>query len=139
MEGVGDHACEYMTGGTVLILGRTGRNVGAGMSGGHAYVLDLRTEAVNQAALRSGELELKPLGPDDVATVERLLRTHYAETGSPRAGELLAELPDSLTRFTRVVPTEYERMVSAMTAAVDEGLDPAAPGVWDKILEVSRG
>jgi len=139
VEGVGDHACEYMTGGTVLILGRTGRNVGAGMSGGHAYVLDLRTEAVNQAALRSGELELKPLGPDDVATVERLLRTHYAETGSPRAGELLAELPDSLTRFTRVVPTEYERMVSAMTAAVDEGLDPAAPGVWDKILEVSRG
>jgi glutamate synthase (NADPH/NADH) large chain len=139
VEGVGDHACEYMTGGTVLILGRTGRNVGAGMSGGHAYVLDLRPEAVNQAALASGELALAPLDADGAATVEALLRAYHDETGSPRAGELLADLPESLGRFTRVVPTGYERMLSAMAAAEAEGLDPAAPGVWESILEVSRG
>jgi glutamate synthase (NADPH/NADH) large chain len=139
VEGVGDHACEYMTGGTVLVLGRTGRNVAAGMSGGHAYVLDLRPEAVNQAALRSGELRLAPLGDEDAVEVERLLRRHHEETGSPRAGELLAELPESLGRFTLVVPTEYERMVAALAEARAEGLDLAAPGVWDRILEVSRG
>ena len=139
VEGVGDHACEYMTGGTVLILGRTGRNVAAGMSGGHAYVLDLRPEAVNQAALRAGEIALVPLDAEGAQTVEHLLRRHHEETGSPRAAELLADLPAALERFTRVVPTEYERMLAAMSAAEAEGLDPAAPGVWDKILEVSRG
>jgi glutamate synthase (NADPH/NADH) large chain len=139
VEGVGDHACEYMTGGTIMILGRTGRNVGAGMSGGQAYVLDLRRELVNKPALASGELALVPLELADAATVERLLSEHLAETGSPRAAELLADLPASLTRFTKVVPTEYERMLASLAAARDQGLDPSAPGVWDHILEVSRG
>ena len=139
VEGVGDHACEYMTGGTVLVLGRTGRNVAAGMSGGHAYVLDLRPEAVNTSALGAGEIALQPLDADGAEVVERLLRSHHQETGSPRAAELLAELPDSLARFTRIVPTEYERMVAALRAAREDGLDPAAPGVWQKILEASRG
>ncbi len=139
VEGVGDHACEYMTGGTVVVLGKTGRNVGAGMSGGYAYVLDLRPEAVNQAALKGGELALRPLDDEAAATVEALLRRHHAETGSPRAGELLADLPESLARFTCIVPTGYERMQAAMAAAAAEGLDPSAPGAWDKILEVSRG
>jgi len=139
VEGVGDHGCEYMTGGTVLVLGRTGRNFGAGMSGGHAYVLDLRRGSVNQAALATGELALQPLDAADGAVVERLLRMHEEETGSRQAAELIADLPASLTRFTRVVPTEYERMVAAMAAASDEGLDPSAPGVWDHILEVARG
>lgn len=140
VEGVGDHACEYMTGGTVLILGSTGRNVAAGMSGGHAYVLDLRTDRVNQAALTSGELALRPLDETGAAEVERLLRVHHEETGSPRAGELLADLPAALARFTAVVPTEYDRMVAALAAAAEQGLDPTAPGAWDAILtEVTRG
>lgn len=140
VEGVGDHACEYMTGGTVLILGGTGRNVAAGMSGGHAYVLDLRTDRVNQVALTSGELELRPLDEAGAAEVERLLRVHHEETGSPRAGELLADLPAALARFTAVVPTEYDRMVAALAAASEAGLDPTAPGAWDAILtEVNRG
>lgn len=140
VEGVGDHACEYMTGGTVLILGGTGRNVAAGMSGGHAYVLDLRKDRVNQAALTSGELELRPLDEAGSAEVERLLRVHHEETGSPRAGELLADLPAALPRFTAVVPTEYDRMVAALAAAAEAGLDPTAPGAWDAILtEVNRG
>ena len=140
VEGVGDHACEYMTGGSVLILGRTGRNLGAGMSGGHAYVLDLRPELVNQVALKGGELALRPLDEAAAAEVERLLRTHQEETGSPRAAELLADLPAALERFTVVVPTEYDRMVAALAKAEAAGLDPAAPGAWDSILaEVNRG
>ena len=140
VEGVGDHACEYMTGGTVLILGSTGRNVAAGMSGGHAYVLDLRPDRVNQAALAGGELELRPLDEAGAAEVERLLRAHHEETGSPRAGELLADLPAALARFTVVVPTEYDRMVAALAAAAEAGVDPTAPGAWDAILaEVNRG
>ncbi|GEN79066.1 glutamate synthase large subunit [Actinotalea fermentans] len=140
VEGVGDHACEYMTGGTVLILGGTGRNVAAGMSGGHAYVLDLRPERVNQAALGSGELQLRTLDEAGAAEVERLLRLHHDETGSPRAGELLADLPAALARFTAVVPTEYDRMVAALASAAEAGLDPTTPGAWDAILaEVNRG
>ena len=139
-EGVGDHACEYMTGGTVLILGATGRNLAAGMSGGNAYVLDLRAERVNQAAVASGELALRPLDEAGAAEVERLLRLHHEETGSPRAGELLADLPASLGRFTAIVPTEYDRMVAALAAAAEAGVDATAPGAWDAILaEVARG
>ena len=139
VEGVGDHACEYMTGGTVMILGRTGRNVGAGMSGGQAFVLDLRQESVNRPALASGELALTELSPTDAAIVEALLVAHHKETGSPRAAELLADLPAALARFTRIVPTEYERMLASLAAAREQGLDPSAPGVWDHILAVSRG
>ncbi len=139
VEGVGDHGCEYMTGGTVVVLGRTGRNFGAGMSGGHAFVLDLRPELVNQPALVAGELALSPVGPEHAAELEALLRTHEAETGSPLAAALLADLPTALARFTRVVPTEYERMLASLADAQAQGLDPSAPGVWDHILEVSHG
>ncbi|NLE72725.1 MAG: glutamate synthase subunit alpha, partial [Actinomycetales bacterium] len=139
VEGVGDHACEYMTGGTVLVLGRTGRNLAAGMSGGHAYVLDLDPDLVNTQALASGDVVLRPLDEAGAAEVERLLRAHHEETGSPRAGELLADLPAALARFTAVVPAEYERMVAALATAEREGLDPTAPGAWESILEVARG
>ncbi len=139
VEGVGDHGCEYMTGGTVLVLGRTGRNFGAGMSGGQAFVLDLRPTSVNAPAVANGELALTELDDDAAALVEQLLRRHHEETGSPRAAELLANLPAALARFTRVVPTEYERMRRTLASAAEQGLDPSAPGVWDQILEVSRG
>lgn len=139
VEGVGDHGCEYMTGGTVVVLGRTGRNFAAGMSGGTAYVLDLRPGAVNTAAVASGDLTLTPLDDADLVVVEGLLRRHHEETGSPLANELLAT-PESLrTRFTRVLPTEFARMTVAMSNAEAEGLDPTQPGVWEHILEVSRG
>ena len=139
VEGVGDHACEYMTGGTVLVLGRTGRNLGAGMSGGTAYVLDLDPELVNVEALRSGELMLEPLDDEDAVLVERLLRVHHEETGSPVAAQLLEEPAATRVRFTRLLPTEYARVRTALAQAEAQGLDPAAPGVWDTILEVSRG
>ncbi|WP_421733514.1 glutamate synthase large subunit [Cellulomonas sp.] len=139
VEGVGDHGCEYMTGGTVLVLGRTGRNFGAGMSGGTAYVLDLVPELVNTDALRTKELALDPLDDEDAALVERLLRAHLDETGSPVAAVLLEDLPSTRARFTRLLPTEYARVRRALAQAEADGLDPAAPGVWDQILEVARG
>ncbi|QIK83448.1 glutamate synthase large subunit [Sanguibacter sp. HDW7] len=138
-EGVGDHACEYMTGGTVLVLGPTGRNFGAGMSGGTAYVLDLRPGSVNKAALAGRELALTALDDADLLVVADLLEQHLAETGSPVAAELLADLPAARARLTRVLPTEYARVRDALAKAESDGLDPGAPGVWENILEVARG
>ncbi|WP_102508800.1 glutamate synthase large subunit [Sanguibacter massiliensis] len=138
-EGVGDHACEYMTGGTVLVLGPTGRNFGAGMSGGTAYVLDLRPGSVNKAALAGRELALAALDDADMLVVADLLEQHLAETGSPLAAELLGDLPAVRARFTRVLPTEYARVRDALAKAESDGLDPGAPGVWENILEVARG
>ena len=139
VEGVGDHGCEYMTGGVVLVLGPTGRNFAAGMSGGSAYLLDADPALLNTAALSSGELSLEPLGDEDAVLVEELLRRHLAETGSPVAEELLADPEATRARVTRVLPTEYARMRRALAQAEADGLDPAAPGVWNEILEVARG
>jgi len=139
VEGVGDHACEYMTGGTVLVLGPTGRNLGAGMSGGTAYVLDLSPALVNVDAVRSGELALDPLDDEDFAVVEGLLRTYAEETGSRVAAQLLEDPAATRARFTRLLPTEYARIRRALARAEADGLDPSAPGVWDQILEVARG
>ena len=92
VEGIGDHGCEYMTGGQTLIIGRTGRNFGAGMSGGTAYVLDLQTERVNKQALEAGELQLRELDAEDRDIVHGLLVKHvrgdrFAARGTA-AGEL---------------------------------------------------
>ena len=83
-------------------------------------------------------LRLSPLDDEDAAVVGALLTRHAEETGSPGAKELL-QSPDWRSRFTRVLPEEYARMTRAMAQAQADGLDPAAPGVWDHILEVSRG
>ncbi|BDO42031.1 glutamate synthase large subunit [Cellulomonas sp. NTE-D12] len=139
VEGVGDHACEYMTGGTVVVLGPTGRNLAAGMSGGTAYVLDLQPALVNTQAVASGELALQPLDDADVVLVTGLLRRHLDETGSPVAAQLLEDPEAVRARFTRLLPTEYARVREALSKAAAEGLDPTAPGVWERILEVAHG
>ncbi|ROS74396.1 glutamate synthase large subunit [Cellulomonas sp. PhB143] len=139
VEGVGDHGCEYMTGGTVLVLGRTGRNFGAGMSGGTAYVLDLRRASMNTAALAAGELSLSALDERDRDLVERLLRTHLEETGSPLAESLLADVGATMARFTRVLPVEFARVRDLLAQAEVDGVDLEAPGAWQNILEVARG
>ena len=92
VEGVGDHALEYMTGGLAVILGATGRNLGAGMSGGTAYVYQLDRELVNREALAAGELELGELGSGDAEILRDLLEQHVAETDSTLAASLLDEL-----------------------------------------------
>ncbi|NPC95340.1 glutamate synthase large subunit [Nocardioides sp. zg-DK7169] len=117
-EGVGDHACEYMTGGRVVVLGPTGRNVAAGMSGGVAWVLDLDERRVN------GELvELGPVTGAAALELEELVRRHAEETGSAVAEALLADWDAALTRFTEVMPRDYRIVLEAKAKAEAAGLD----------------
>ncbi len=120
-EGVGDHGCEYMTGGRVAILGKTGRNFAAGMSGGVAWVLDLKDFRVNHELV-----ELGPVTPEAAVELEGMVRRHVEETGSTVAEELLADWETSLTRFTEVVPTDYRKSLEAKAKAEADGLDEAA-------------
>jgi glutamate synthase (NADPH/NADH) large chain len=139
VEGVGDHALEYMTGGLALILGATGRNLGAGMSGGTAYVFDLRPERVNLDSLASGELTLLPLDGVDREIVTDLLSRHEAETGSAVANRMLADLDATMDRFVKVLPRDYAAVLETRATAVDEGLDPDGDVVWERIMEVTGG
>jgi glutamate synthase (NADPH/NADH) large chain len=117
-EGVGDHGCEYMTGGRVVILGPTGRNFAAGMSGGTAYVLDL-----NPARLNAEMVDVDPLEEPDVEFLRDVVSRHHAETGSRVAADLLANWDAALARFTKVMPKDYKRVLSAASAAEREGRD----------------
>ena len=108
VEGTGDHACEYMTGGRVAILGRTGRNVGAGMSGGVAYALDLDPQLVNIEMV-----DLDPLDAEDADELRELVEHHAEETDSPLARALLANWSATLSRFTKVMPRDYKNVLLA--------------------------
>jgi glutamate synthase (NADPH/NADH) large chain len=138
-EGVGDHALEYMTGGTAVILGKTGRNLGAGMSGGVAYVYKLRGDRVNHEALAAGELHIGALEANDAAALKTLLEAHVAETGSAVAERILANFETELAHFVRVLPRDYAAVLSIREKAVAEGVDPDGEVVWEQILEVTRG
>jgi glutamate synthase domain-containing protein 3 len=110
VEGVGDHGCEYMTGGIVVVLGRTGRNFAAGMSGGVAYVLD--DDGGLAARTNLGLVELEPIAATaDVALLRQLVRRHARLTGSVRARRLLQDWDAVVGRFTRVMPIEYSRVI----------------------------
>jgi glutamate synthase (NADPH/NADH) large chain len=139
VEGVGDHALEYMTGGLALILGSVGRNLGAGMSGGTAYVHRLAEESVNREALSSGELTLSPLESADVEIVRDLLERHLAETGSAVAERMLADFSTTVDEFTKVLPRDYAAVLATRQNAIDEGLDPDGDVVWNRIMEVTGG
>ena len=128
-----------MTGGYALILGSTGRNLGAGMSGGYAYVLDLNVALVNQAAMSSGELELSALTYDDAAFVYELLATHVTETGSLYATALLDDWSMTRNRITAITPRDFRKVTIIRNAALDAGSDPDSDGVWAEIMEVTGG
>jgi glutamate synthase (NADPH) large chain len=117
VEGVGDHGCEYMTGGEVVVLGPNGRNFAAGMSGGVAYVLDLDHGRVNHELV-----ELEPLGDEAAVRLHDLVRRHQEETGSPVAEALLADWDNALPRFTEVMPRDFRRVLDAKAEAEREGL-----------------
>ncbi|MGC5223058.1 glutamate synthase large subunit [Micromonospora sp. DT81.3] len=139
VEGVGDHALEYMTGGLAVILGKTGRNLGAGMSGGSAYVYKLDEALVNREALVSGELVLQELGSGDVEILRDLLEQHVAETDSVLAKAMLEDFESESLNFVRVLPRDYAAVLETRQAAVAEGLDPDGDVVWTRILEVTGG
>jgi glutamate synthase (NADPH) large chain len=149
-EGVGDHGCEYMTGGVVVVLGATGRNFAAGMSGGTAYVWNLDGRRLNRELVEHDLVDLAPLTAEQRMTVHSLLERHAAETGSPVASSLLDRWPTAAAEFTAVVPRAWRRVVEVMRTAEAEGRDvdeavmsvtsqPAAQESPKESLEVSRG
>ncbi len=115
VEGVGDHACEYMTGGRAVILGPTGRNFAAGMSGGTAWVWDPEGVFRTRVNLELVELE-RPQDERDIAEVRELIRQHHAWTGSTVAEAILCTWERSLRHFVRVVPTDYRRVLERRDA-----------------------
>ena len=129
VEGVGDHGCEYMTGGTVVILGKTGRNLAAGMSGGIAYVLDLETRNVN-----SEMVDILKVPLDRADELHTIVSAFARETSSPTATELLSNWSESLPRFSMVMPRDYARVLAAIARAEREGLS-----VEKLVMEVSHG
>ncbi|HKQ69203.1 MAG TPA: glutamate synthase large subunit [Polyangiaceae bacterium] len=132
VEGVGDHGCEYMTGGTVVILGTTGRNFAAGMSGGFAFVFD--EDANFQARCNKEMVELEAMGPADASVVHALLEEHLSRTGSRKAKELLDSWDAVIPKFVKVVPSEYRRALEAQESPATNGvryssLPPSTPYV----------
>ena len=117
VEGVGDHGCEYMTGGIAMVLGKIGRNFAAGMSGGRAFVLDLDPRLVN------GELvDVTSLPSDQETVVRDLISKFYQETGSLAAAPILADWENQKSRISMILPRDYARVLSAIERAKREGL-----------------
>jgi len=131
VEGTGDHGCEYMTGGTVAVLGKTGRNFGAGMSGGIAYVYDedgqfasrcntamVSMEKVLTSAEQEAQIDRKVWHRDqtDEAQLKKLLEDHHKWTGSQRARELLDNWATARAKFVKVFPNEYKRALGEINA-----------------------
>ncbi|WP_030692604.1 glutamate synthase large subunit [Streptomyces globisporus] len=130
-EGVGDHGCEYMTGGTAVVLGETGRNFAAGMSGGVAYVIDLDRDNVN-----SGNLEaIEALSDTDRTWLHDVVRRHFEETGSTVAEKLLADWDAAAARFSKIIPTTYKAVLAAKDAAELAGLSEAE--TTEKMMEAA--
>jgi len=132
VEGLGDHGCEYMTGGVAVVIGKTGRNVAAGMSGGIGYFLDLdptllNTEMVDALVPSDADLEF----------LRNLILRHREETGSDVAESLLADWRSAARRFTKVLPRDYARVLAARQEAESEGLDEA--GTTSKMMEAAHG
>ncbi|MEE1942209.1 glutamate synthase large subunit [Streptomyces sp. TRM 70361] len=130
-EGVGDHGCEYMTGGTAVVLGPTGRNFGAGMSGGTAYVVDLDPDNVNPDV--AGAVE--PLDGTDRQWLHDVVRRHHEETGSTVAEALLADWENAAGRFSKIIPTTYKAVLAAKDAAERAGLPESE--IHEKMMEAA--
>lgn len=121
VEGVGDHGCEYMTGGCVVVLGRTGKNFAAGMSGGVAYVLDEDNDLykrLNKEMVSSYEITSKY----DVQELKEMIREHVAMTGSAKGREVLEHFGEYLPKFKKIIPHDYERVLKTIVQMEEKGL-----------------
>jgi glutamate synthase domain-containing protein 3 len=121
VEAVGDHGCEYMTGGRVVVLGATGRNFAAGMSGGIAYLLDENGDAtakINSQMVEIGRVE----DAAEADELRALIQKHVDATGSEHAKGILASWPTKLPKFLRVIPKDYKRVLACLKRAHDQGL-----------------
>jgi len=131
VEGVGDHACEYMTGGQVVVLGTIGRNFAAGMSGGIAYVFDL---ARYRHRVNTEMVDIDPLDDDDRAVVRDAVERHHTETDSAVARTLLTDWDSAVERFGKIMPKDYKRVLQARAAAERDGRN-----VDEAIMEAAHG
>ena len=120
VEGVGDHGCEYMTDGRVVVLGATGRNFGAGMSGGIAYVFD--EEGDFESRFNAEMAGLAEFGTDDADYVKRIIQKHVGYTRSKRGQRILDQWDDCISKFVKVLPRDYARAISAMSKAKAQGM-----------------
>jgi glutamate synthase (NADPH/NADH) large chain len=134
VEGVGDHGCEYMTGGRVVVLGTTGRNFGAGMSGGIAYVYD--PHEVFAAKVNPEMVRVQLLGDDDRASVQAMITTHHRETGSDVAARILHGWDVAVSHFRKVMPVDYERVLSVMAQATADGA--TEDEMLERVMEASK-
>ncbi len=139
-ESVGDHACEYMTGGRVVVLGATGRNFAAGMSGGVAYIFDERGDFATRCNPAMVALE-KLTDADEIAELRRLIERHGDYTKSTRAGKILAEWDASVPRFVKVMPKDYKRILESLARAKAAGLsgdEAVAAAFEENVKDISR-
>ena len=109
VEGIGDHGCEYMTGGLAVILGSTGRNFAAGMSGGIAYVYNVQNDF--DSLCNKEMVDLDPVGADDVPTLQKLIQAHFDKTGSSVAKFILSDMDNQLKHFIKVFPRDYKKVL----------------------------
>ncbi|MFF7232060.1 glutamate synthase (NADH) large subunit [Streptomyces sp. 2323.1] len=130
-EGVGDHGCEYMTGGNAVVLGETGRNFAAGMSGGFAYVIDLDKANVNKELVDA----VHALDDADKQWLHDVVRRHQEETGSTVAAKLLADWDAAAARFSKVIPPTYQAVLAAKDAAEQAGLSESE--THEKMMEAA--
>ena len=125
VEGVGDHACEYMTGGVIVVLGNTGRNFAAGMSGGIAYVLDPNGSFAGRCNHEMVSLE-QMIEEEDILTLKRLISEHLHHTGSTMAARVLENWDEVLTKFVKVFPIDYKRVLEARKQHAKEAAEMVA-------------
>jgi glutamate synthase (ferredoxin) len=135
VEAIGDHGCEYMTGGTVVVLGPTGRNFAAGMSGGVAYILDEKGELPAKCNMQLVGIE--HLDKDDVATLKTMIENHAINTKSVRAAAILKDWDKLLPKFVKVMPKDYKRVLAAIKKAQADGLtgDAALAAAFEENLK----
>jgi len=122
VEGVGDHGCEYMTGGRAVILGSAGRNFGAGMSGGTAFVYD--SNGTFPTRVNRDMVDVESPDSDDYALIKGDIEQHLAYTQSSRARRLLANWDEEKFRFRKVIPRQYKLVLEALETAQRSGVDP---------------
>jgi glutamate synthase (NADPH) large chain len=132
VEGVGDHGCEYMTGGRTVILGPTGRNFAAGMSGGLAYVWD--PEKALYLRMNHEMVDIDPLDDEDKEWLRAIVTRHMEATGSSVAERILTKWWSNVNRFSKIFPKDYKRVLEAQRDAVERGVD-----VDEAVMAAARG
>jgi glutamate synthase (ferredoxin) len=140
VEAVGDHGCEYMTGGRVVVLGRTGRNFAAGMSGGIAYVLDEAGDFATHCNTELVGLD-KLADADEIEEVWKLIQRHQTYTRSERAAKVLADWKHLVPKFVKVLPTDYGRVLRSLKKVQSQGLsgeDAIMAAFEENVRDVAR-